>query len=37
MTNLSLEQINQYNNDGFISPIDVLSTDETGKIREEIA
>ncbi len=36
MTNLSLEQINQYNNDGFISPIDVLSTDETGKIREEI-
>ncbi len=36
MTNLSLEQINQYNNDGFIYPIDVLSTDETGKIREEI-
>ena len=36
MSNLSLKQINQYNNDGFIFPIDVLSRDETGKIREEI-
>ena len=28
MPNLSSEQINQYNNDGYIAPIDVLSEDE---------
>ena len=36
MSNLSLEQINQYNEDGYISPIDVLSTDEAGEINQEI-
>ena len=36
MSNLSLEQINQYNEDGYIAPIDVLSKDEAGEIKEEI-
>ena len=36
MSNLSLEQINQYNEDGYISPLNVLSENEAGEIREEI-
>ena len=36
MSNLSLEQINQYNEDGYIAPIDVLSKDEAREIKEEI-
>ena len=36
MTNLSLEQINQYKEDGYIAPINVLSTDEADEIKEEI-
>ena len=36
MSNLSLEQINQYNEDGYIAPINVLSRDETDEIRVEI-
>ena len=36
MPNLSEEQINKYNEDGFIAPINVLSENEAGEIREEI-
>ena len=36
MPNLSSEQINQYNNDGYIAPIDVLSKDEAEEVRNEI-
>ena len=36
MPNLSSEQINQYNNDGYIAPIDVLSKDEATEVRKEI-
>ncbi len=36
MTNLSLEQINQYKEDGYIAPINVLTTDEADEIKEEI-
>ena len=36
MTILSEEQINKYNEDGFIAPINILSENETGEIREEI-
>ena len=36
MPNLSSEQINQYNEDGYIAPINVLSRDESNEIRAEI-
>tara|TARA_Y100000741_G_scaffold354891_1_gene329687 strand:+ start:300 stop:1127 length:828 start_codon:yes stop_codon:yes gene_type:complete len=36
MSNLSQEQVNQYNNEGYIAPINVLSENEASKIREEI-
>jgi len=36
MPNLSSEQINQYNNDGYIAPIDVLSKDEATEVKKEI-
>ena len=36
MANLSSEQINQYNEDGYIAPINVLSRDEANEIRVEI-
>ena len=36
MSNLSLEQINKYKEDGYIAPISVLSKDEANEIREEI-
>ena len=36
MPNLSSEQINQYNNDGYIAPINVLSKDEAEEVRNEI-
>jgi len=36
MTNLSSEQINQYKEDGYIAPINVLSKEEAEEIREEI-
>ena len=36
MPNLSSEQINQYNNDGYIAPIDVLSKDHATEVKKEI-
>jgi len=36
MTNLSSEQINQYKEDGYIAPINVLSREEAEEIRVEI-
>ena len=36
MPNLSSEQINQYNKDGYIAPIDVLSKDESTEVKKEI-
>ena len=36
MPNLSLEQINQYKEDGYIAPIDVLTRDEVEEVKEEI-
>ena len=36
MSNLSLEQIKQYKEDGYIAPIDVLSKDEAEEVRNEI-
>ena len=36
MPNLSSEQINQYNKDGYIAPINVLSKDEAEEVRNEI-
>ena len=36
MTNLSDQQINFYNDNGYIAPIDVLSIQEANEIREEI-
>ncbi len=36
MPNLSLEQINQYKEDGYIAPIDVLTRDETEEVKKEI-
>ena len=36
MPNLSSEQINQYNNDGYIAPIDVLSKNEAEEVKKEI-
>ena len=36
MPNLSLEQINQYKEDGYIAPIDVLTKDEAEEVKGEI-
>ncbi len=36
MYNLSQDQVSQYNEDGFIAPINVLSENEAGEVREEI-
>ena len=36
MQKLSLDQVNQYNKDGYIAPINILSKDEADEIREEI-
>jgi len=36
MVNLSLEQVNQYKEDGYIAPINILSKEEAKEIREEI-
>ena len=36
MSNLSLEQINQYKQDGYIAPIDVLTKNEAEEIKKEI-
>ena len=36
MSNLSLEQINQYKEDGYIAPIDVLTKDEADEVKREI-
>ncbi len=36
MSNLSDQQINFYNQKGYISPIDVLSKNEASEIRNEI-
>ena len=36
MSSLSSAQIQQYKNDGYIAPLDVLSKDEALEIREEI-
>ena len=36
MSNLSQEQINQYKEDGYIAPINVLSREEANEIKEEI-
>ena len=36
MSNLSLEQINQYKEEGYIAPIDVLTKDEAEEVKKEI-
>ena len=36
MSNLSLEEINQYKQDGYIAPIDVLTKNEAEEIKKEI-
>ena len=36
MSNLSLEQINQYKEDGYIAPIDVLTKNEAEEVKKEI-
>jgi non-haem Fe2+, alpha-ketoglutarate-dependent halogenase len=36
MTNLSSNQLKQYNDEGFVSPIDIFSKDRAYKIRKEI-
>ena len=33
---LTIKQINQYNKNGYIAPIDILSLKQVKKIREEI-
>ena len=33
MTNLSLEQINQYKEDGYIAPLDILSKEEAQNLK----
>ena len=33
---LKLSQIQQYNENGFLSPIDILNLDEVRKLRDEI-
>ena len=36
MPNLSLSQIKQYKDEGFVAPIDVLTLEEANKVREEL-
>ena len=36
MSNLSEQQINSYRKNGYVSPIDILSTQEAKEVREEI-
>ena len=36
MSSLSSAQIQQYKNDGYVAPLDVLSKEEALEIREEI-
>ena len=36
MTNLSTNQLKQYENEGFVSPIDIFSKDRANSIRNEI-
>ena len=33
---LSLEQINQYKEDGYIAPLNILSKEEANEIKQEI-
>ena len=36
MSNLSSNQLKQYNDQGYVTPIDVMSKDDAFKIRKEI-
>ena len=36
MSNLSANQLKQYKDEGFVSPIDIFSNDRVNKIRKEI-
>ena len=36
MTSLTSDQLIQYEEDGYVSPIDVLSKDEAKEVRDEI-
>ena len=36
MPNLSLSQIKQYEDEGFVAPIDALTLEEANKVREEL-
>ena len=36
MTNLSSNQLKQYNDEGYIAPINILSTEEATEARKEI-
>ena len=36
MTSLTSDQLKQYEEDGYVSPIDVLSKDEAKEVRDEI-
>ena len=36
MSKLSSNQLQEYNNNGYIAPIDILSKDEAFQIRKEI-
>ena len=36
MSNLSSNQVKKYNQDGFISPINVISNEQAREIRKEI-
>ena len=36
MSTLTSKQLKQYNEDGYIAPIDILSLEKIKKIREEI-
>ena len=36
MSSLSSAQIQQYKNDGYVAPLDVLSKDEAKEVRDEI-
>jgi non-heme Fe2+,alpha-ketoglutarate-dependent halogenase len=36
MANLSSNQLKQYNDNGYVAPIDILSTEEAFKARQEI-
>ena len=36
MTNLSPNQLKQYENEGFVSPVDIFSKDRANEIRNEL-